>query len=96
MKKKSTKKQAKRKRGRPPIGGGTVISAVGLRSQLDDLDSICLAIRRKNPEYRIRRSEIMRAIFEAVIPVLKKADWSGAGDHEALVSALEQYLGQGR
>ena len=95
MKPKPAKKQAKRKRGRPPLGG-VVISAVGLHSQLDDLDAICLAIRRANPDYRIRRSELMRAIFEAVIPVLKKADWSGAGDHEALVSALEQNLGQGR
>ena len=95
MKKKPAKKQPK-KRGRPSIGGGTVISAVGLRSQLDDLDSICLAIRRANPDYRIRRSELMRSIFEAVIPVLKKADWSGSGDHEALVSALEHNLRQGR
>jgi hypothetical protein len=36
----------------------------------------------------------MRSIFEVVIPVLKKADWSAASSHEALVAALEQNLGQ--
>ena len=95
MKKKPAKKQAKRRRGRPSLDG-VVISAVGLPSQLDDLDSICLAIRRANPGYRIRRSELMRTIFEAVLPVLKKSDWSDTKDHEALVEALEQNLGQGR
>ena len=89
------KKQTKRKRGRPRLDG-VVISAVGLRSQLDDLDSICLAIRRANPDYRIRRSELMRLIFEAVLPVLKKCDWSNARDRESLVSVLEKELGKGR
>ena len=92
MTKKKAKKPAKRGRGRPRQDG-VIISAVGEHSQLDDLDSICLAIRRANPGYRIRRSELMRAIFEAVLPTLKKGNWSGVGDHEALVSALESNLG---
>ena len=95
MKKKPAEKQPKRKRGRPRQGG-VIISAVGEHSQLDDLDSVCLAIRRTNPDYRLRRSELMRAIFETVIPVLKKTDWSSVGDHEALVASLEQNLGQRR
>ena len=95
MKKTDAKKQAKRKRGRHRQGG-VILSAVGEHSQLDDLDSICLAIRRKNPDYRIRRSELMRSIFEATLPSLKKGKWSGVGDHEALVSALEHNLGMRR
>jgi hypothetical protein len=95
MKKIDSKKQAKRKRGRPRQGG-VILSAVGEHSQLDDLDSICLAIRRKNPDYRIRRSELMRSIFEAVLPTVKKGKWGGVGDHEALVSALERNLRQVR
>jgi hypothetical protein len=95
MKKTDGKKQAKRKRGRPRQDG-VILSAVAKQSQLNDLDSICLAIRRANPEYKIRRSELMRAIFEAVIPVLLKFDWSDASDHEALVEALEENLGNGR
>lgn len=93
MKKTDGKKQAKRGRGRPRQDG-VILSAVARHSQLNDLDSICLAIRRANPDYRIRRSELMRSIFEVVIPVLKKADWSAASSHEALVAALEQNLGQ--
>lgn len=95
MKKTDGRKKAKRKRGRPRQGG-VILSAVGEHSQLDDLDSICLAIRRSNPDYRIRRSELMRSIFEAVLPTLKKGKWSDVGDHEALVSALESNLRQGR
>jgi hypothetical protein len=96
MKKKPEgKKKAKKGRGRP-AQGGVVISAVGTHSQMDDLDAVCLAIRRVNPDYRIRRSELMRGIFEAAIPILKKCDWRDAKDYESLVSILEKRFGRGR
>ena len=78
------------------IGQEIRISAMIGPNQLNGLDEICIAIRKAQPNFRIRRSELMRAIFEAVIPVLKKADWSDASDHETLVAALERTVGQGR
>ena len=78
------------------IGQEIRISAMIGPNQLNGLDEVCIAIRKAQPNFRIRRSELMRAIFEAVLPVLKKSDWSGVSDHEALVEALEKNLGQGR
>lgn len=80
----------------PDLTKDVKISAMITLGQLNDLDEACIAIRKKQPGFRIRRSELMRAIFEAVMPVLKKTDWSDASDHEALVAALEQNLRQGR
>ena len=72
------------------------ISAMVSPKHLDGLDELCIAIRKAQPKFRIRRSELMRAIFEAALVSLEDCDWSGVGDYEGLVSVIEKNFERGR
>jgi len=74
------------------VGERIILSVVGSRSQADSLDGICLAIRKAQPQYRVSRSELMRAVFAAALPIMKKCDWSNASDYRGLVAALRKAM----